>query len=133
MGKIDDLIATIVTAEHDMEVRVDAAVTALEAEIKSLAGQGVSDQSIANLQSIQSALASFKGVPTVSITPPSATVAAGATQQFDANVGVTWSAAGGTIDNAGLYTAPATAGTDTVTATAADGSGATATAAVTVQ
>lgn len=132
MGKIDDLIAQMVSDEAAMEQRIDAAVTALESEIATLQNNGLTPTSLQNLQNIQAALASFKGKPTVTVTPATATVATGTTQQFSANVDVTWSAGTGTIDATGLYTAPAAAGTDTVTATAADGSGATGTAAVTV-
>ncbi len=56
----------------------------------------------------------------VEVTPATASVAAGATQQFSAvgrmsdnstsSVTVTWSATGGTITTGGLYTAGATAG-----------------------
>ena len=59
----------------------------------------------------------------VSISPTSATLAVGATQQFSAtvtgsaNTSVTWSATLGSVDASGLYTAPAAAGTDTVIAT----------------
>ena len=48
----------------------------------------------------------------VSISPSTATVKTGATQQFAAtvtgtsNTGVTWSASGGTISSSGMYTAP---------------------------
>ena len=57
----------------------------------------------------------------LSISPTSASLSAGQTQQFTANVAVTWSATGGTITSAGLYTAPAAAGTYTVTATDSTG------------
>lgn len=59
----------------------------------------------------------------ISIAPASASIQTGKTQQFLANVtgttntSVTWSATGGTISAAGLYTAPGTAGNFTVTAT----------------
>jgi len=67
----------------------------------------------------------------VTVSPSSASLAAGATQQFTASVGgtanqnVTWGVDGiaganvtvGTIDSSGLYSAPATAGSHTVTAT----------------
>src|SRR5207248_6888658 len=59
----------------------------------------------------------------VVISPSSASVQTGATQQFSANVAVTWSASCGTISSSGLYTAPSTAGNCTVTGTATDGSG----------
>ncbi|MGA9208607.1 MAG: DUF4082 domain-containing protein [Terriglobales bacterium] len=61
----------------------------------------------------------------VAITPTSALLTAGGTQQFTAtltgtsNTAVTWSASGGSISSGGLYTAPASAGTYTVTATSA--------------
>ncbi len=75
----------------------------------------------------------------VSISPTSASIQAGATQQFIAtvtgssNTGITWSATGGSVSGSGLYTAPGTAGTYTVKAiSAADGTkSATATVAVT--
>ena len=64
----------------------------------------------------------------VAITPTSASIQAGATQQFTAtvtgstNTAVTWSASGGSVSGSGLYTAPGTPGTYTVKATsAADG------------
>ena len=82
----------------------------------------------------------------VSISPASATVAAGATQQFSAsmqnssNQNVTWSvdgvsggnSANGAVNSSGLYTAPATAGSHSVTATSAADTSKSATAKVTV-
>ena len=59
----------------------------------------------------------------VVISPKIINLATGATQQFTAlvsgttNTAVTWTASAGTISAAGLYTAPASAGTPTVTAT----------------
>ena len=59
----------------------------------------------------------------VSVTPSSASVQTGGSQQFSAsvtgttNTGVTWSATGGTISSSGLFTAGATAGAYAVTAT----------------
>jgi len=64
-------------------------------------------------------------VVAVSLSPGSASLSTGATQQFTAavtgssNTVVNWSATGGTISTGGLYTAPSTAGTFTVTATSA--------------
>jgi hypothetical protein len=60
---------------------------------------------------------------TLTITPPTATLTIGATQQFTANpaTGVTWTATGGTISNTGLYTAGNTAGIYIVTAKSAAG------------
>lgn len=64
----------------------------------------------------------------VSVSPTTATINTGATQQFSAtvtgttNTSVTWTASAGTVSTSGLYTAPATVGTYTVTATSqADG------------
>jgi hypothetical protein len=60
---------------------------------------------------------------TVSISPASASLLAGGTQQFTAtvtgttNTAVTWSATAGTVSTSGLYTAPGTAGAYTVSAT----------------
>jgi hypothetical protein len=59
----------------------------------------------------------------VSVSPASAALVTGGRQQFTAtvsgtsNTSVTWTATGGTISSAGLYTAPATAGSYTATAT----------------
>jgi hypothetical protein len=78
-------------------------------------------------------------VNSISISPPNASLLTSATQQFTANVSgtvtdksVTWKAASGTITAAGLYTAPATAVTDTITATSNADSTKSATAKVTV-
>ena len=77
-------------------------------------------------------------VVTVALSPYSVSVQAGQTQQFTATVTgttnnvVTWSATGGTITSAGLYTASRTAGSYTVTATSAADNTKSASAAVTV-
>ena len=63
--------------------------------------------------------------PTVTVSPHATSLLTGQQQQFSAlvsgfsNVLFTWTASGGTVNNAGLYTAPSTAGTYTVTAKAA--------------
>jgi len=60
----------------------------------------------------------------VSVSPTSATVASGGTEQFSAqvtntsNTAVTWSATSGTVSTAGLFTAPTVTATKTVTVTA---------------
>jgi hypothetical protein len=60
----------------------------------------------------------------VSVSPTTATVASGATEQFSAqitnssNTAVTWSATSGTVSTAGLFTAPTVTATKTVTVTA---------------
>jgi len=60
---------------------------------------------------------------TVSVTPPTVTLASGGTQQFSAtvqnatNTAVTWTAGCGSITAAGLYTAPVSGGPCSVTAT----------------
>jgi len=63
-------------------------------------------------------------VNSVTISPATASIATGGTQQFTASVsgtvsnkGITWSTSAGTISAGGLLTAPATAGKVTVTAT----------------
>jgi len=58
------------------------------------------------------------------ISPTSASVTLGATQQFTSNTGTTWAAAYGTVSSTGLYTAPAalpTSSADTVTVTGVGG------------
>jgi len=83
----------------------------------------------------------------VAVTPASASIQAGATQQFQAtitgssNTAVTWSVDGvtsgnetvGTISTAGLYTAPSTAGQHTITATSVADTTKSGNATVTVQ
>ncbi|MDR1841545.1 MAG: Ig-like domain-containing protein [Holophagales bacterium] len=78
-------------------------------------------------------------VISVAISPQTAIVASGRTQEFNAtvtgglgNTSVTWSATGGTITATGLYTAPSTPGAYTITARSAEDSTKSATAAVTV-
>lgn len=77
----------------------------------------------------------------ISVAPATATLAIGDTQRFQATVtgtgdtGVTWrvlESNGGTINESGTYTAPATAGTYTVTATSVASPNASASATVTV-
>jgi uncharacterized protein (DUF1800 family) len=65
-------------------------------------------------------------VPKLVVTPSTATITLGSTQQFSAANVTAWSATAGTITSAGLYTAPASmtaSGTDTVTATGTGGTG----------
>src|ERR1022692_3381563 len=75
---------------------------------------------------------------TVSISPISAILLTGGTQQFTAtvtgtsNTAVTWSTTGATVSSSGLYTAPTTTGTYTVTATSVADTTKSASAAVTV-
>lgn len=68
----------------------------------------------------------------ISISPSGATTVVNQTQQFSANIAVTWAASCGSIDSTGLFTAPATAGSCTITATAASGTPYTAKASDTV-
>jgi len=77
-------------------------------------------------------------VVTVSISPTSASMQTGGTQQFTAsisgssNTAVNWSASSGSITSTGMYTAPTAAGTFTVKATSAADSTKSASATVTV-
>jgi hypothetical protein len=74
----------------------------------------------------------------VTLSPSSASLLTGGTQQFTATVRgivdttVTWTASAGSITSSGLYTAPATAGTYTVTATSVADATKSASATVTV-
>jgi hypothetical protein len=74
----------------------------------------------------------------VTVSPATASIAAGATQTFTAtvtgasNAGVTWYASGGTISAAGVFTAPASGGTYVVTASSVEDPQATGTALVNV-
>jgi hypothetical protein len=68
----------------------------------------------------------------VVITPDTANVEVSHTQQFNANMPVTWGASNGTISSTGLYTAPGAAITDVVTAASTANPSETASANVTV-
>jgi hypothetical protein len=57
----------------------------------------------------------------VTVSPMNATTVVGGTQQFTANVSVTWSTSCGTITSGGLFTAPGSATTCTITATSSTG------------
>jgi hypothetical protein len=76
--------------------------------------------------------------PQVAIDPPAATLTPDQQQQFTAtvtgtsNTDVTWTATGGTITQAGLYTAGTTPGSSTVTATSDEDPTRSATATVTI-
>jgi hypothetical protein len=85
--------------------------------------------SIADSTKSASASVTVSASVAISISPTSASIQTGGTQQFSAtvtgtsNTAVTWSATAGSISSAALYTAPSAAGTYTVTAiSAADGS-----------
>jgi len=75
----------------------------------------------------------------VSITPTSATLAPGASEQFEATVlnagdtTVTWRAQNGSISAGGLYTAPTTVGSDQVAAVSNEDPSKNAVASVTIQ
>ncbi len=79
-------------------------------------------------------------ITTVSVSPASLTLSPGAQSSLTATVagtgtfsyGVAWSCLHGTITSGGLYTAPATAGNDTVTATSVQDGTKTATSSITV-
>jgi chitinase len=58
--------------------------------------------------------------PKISVTPLKASILHGQTQQFTANKPVRWTAKGGTITDAGLYTAGGQAGVFEVKAIAAN-------------
>ena len=79
---------------------------------------------IAGTQITQTLTVNVLPVQISAISPGAASVTAGHTQAFAAtvtqaaNTGVTWTATGGTISAAGVWTAPATTGTYTIRATA---------------
>ncbi|MBL0313013.1 MAG: carboxypeptidase regulatory-like domain-containing protein [Holophagaceae bacterium] len=83
--------------------------------------------------------AQIEFVQPIVITPGNATVAVGMTQNFTAqmtgftNNSISWSANGGSIDSAGLYTAPLAPGLYTVTATSVEEPALKETATVTVR
>ncbi len=75
-----------------------------------------------NSAATNSSTSSTSGPVTVAVSPAQQ-MATGGSQQFTAtvtgtsNTAVTWTASGGTITSAGLFTAPASAGSYTITAT----------------
>jgi hypothetical protein len=159
LHRIGDKMATGAQALQDLQNLINQLVTdvgAVAAELKDLlaaiqsatgGGPGAAQvealvtQGKTALTSLESALAAAKtSAPPISvaISPTSASVAPGATEQFTATVSnagdptVTWKALNGSVDANGLYTAPATAGTDTVTATSEEDPTKSAAASVTV-
>lgn len=93
--------------------------------VEAVVAQG--NAALANLQTAITAANNELNPPppnatSVSVSPATATIAVGATQQFTASVAgttnqtVEWSASDGSIDQTGLFTAPASAGSATITA-----------------
>lgn len=89
------------------------------AVLMTLSGCGTTGSNSATTTSATSAIS---GPVTVAVSPAQQ-MATGGSQQFTAtvtgssNTAVTWTASGGTISSAGVFTAPATAGSYTITAT----------------
>ena len=99
----------------------------------------VTATSVADTTKSASAAVTIPAAVTVTISPTSATLQPGQTQQFTAtvtgtsNTAVTWTATGGTISSTGLYTAGSTAGSNfSVTATSVADSTKSASAGVTI-
>lgn len=105
--------------------------------IATIAANGVvTASSSPEVCTVTSTLGASSGTATITISavtvsPSTASITVGGTQQFTANFPSSWSADSGTVSGSGFYTAPSTNGTYTVTATATNG-GATGTATVTV-
>lgn len=128
-------------AQANANSRLEADIEALRNEI----GSGNTTRLTAIADSLEASLGQFKTIQTnleanaaaedavdvLTVSPTTATVAPGATQQFTANMPVTWTAGSGSIGTDGLYTAPTNGATsDTVTATTTEGK--TASASVTI-
>ena len=98
----------------------------------------VTATSVADSTKSASATVTVSATVAVSISPTSASLLTGGTQQFTptvtgtTNTSVNWSTTGGTVSSLGFYTAPSTAGTYTVTATSVADSTKSASARVTV-
>jgi hypothetical protein len=135
-----DLTAAV-TALQGQLAALQTVDAALDAAVSQLSAGGVSPAAIEGIvATLSAASASLKPIvadigaqtakiqppppaaTSVSVSPATATIAVGATQQFSASVAgtttqvVTWSASAGSIDQTGLFTAPATAGSATSTA-----------------
>lgn len=130
LADLTKLITDLTTAVGNAATELTAILAAIKnnngadpvaVEAQVTAGEGL----VANLNAAVAAAQAALNPPVVavSVSPTSATLAVGATQQFSATVtgatdtSVTWSATSGTVDSTGLYTAPATAGSGQVTAT----------------
>ena len=130
---LTQLVSDLTTAVQNAATEFTALLTAIKnnngvnpGAVDGLVNQG--ETMVASLNAAITAAQNALNPPppppvSISISPTSATLAPGATQQFSAtvsnatNTGVTWSAQSGSIDPTGLYTAPSSPGTDTVTAT----------------
>jgi hypothetical protein len=98
----------------------------------------VTARSVADSSKFANATVTVASPISITVSPTSANLLTGGQQQFTAyisgtsNTSVSWSASGGIINSAGLYTAPATAGTYTVQATSSADSTKSASASVVV-
>ena len=144
-------LADITKSEAQMETDLAAVVSTLKDLVAAIQmANGVDPAKVEALsQQMNTVLGKFeatlaqvnteKPAISVSVSPATATVAVGATQQFSASVAnagdpsVTWKAVSGSVDANGLYAAPAAAATDTVTATSVEDATKSASATVTVQ
>ena len=145
-------VKAIYTYVDNVVVRKDYNVTSVDAQVPIAAGahnirvQMWDDVAGVVYKAGSNITVTSGSTISVSVSPASATVLAGKTQQFTASVSnasnttVTWSVDGvaggnstvGTVDSTGLYTAPAAAGNHTVTATSVQDTSKTGSAAVTV-
>lgn len=131
LADLQKFVADLTTAVQNAANEFSALLEAIKnnngvnpGAIESLITQGQNMVKSLN-DSVTAAQAALNPPPpvSVSISPTTASLAPGATQQFSATVSnatdtsVTWKAGTGTVDANGMYTAPATTGTDTVTAT----------------
>jgi len=115
-GGSSALSSTMVTT-HSSTLTSLTAGTTYHYRVLSADSTGVMVTGLDNVFTTPAAIA-------VSVSPTAATVASGGTQQFSAqvtntsNTAVTWSATSGTVNAAGLFTAPTVTATKTVTVTA---------------
>lgn len=125
-------LGTTLTAINADITQIQLNVQALLAQIASATSLSeatqLAQQASAQVSALSNVKASLDAVvtssgnappPTVlAISPATATVTVSTTQQFTSNIATAvFSAASGTIDQTGLYTAPTTSGTDQVTLT----------------
>jgi hypothetical protein len=140
VSQVQQQVTAMQAAVASANTRLLNSIAALQAQ---LAGSSPGDPAaiaaaVTSLQQVSASLQSVatsetaEDVTTLTISPSTLTIAAGATQQFSANIPVNWSAANGSITQAGLYTAPTGGTTDTVTAISTDGTNQTASVSVSV-
>ncbi len=119
------MLGTAGSGSSDLSSSVTSGAAIPVGPLTAAASYTLTFPTIAGTQLTQTLTVNVLPVAISAISPAAPNVTAGHTQAFAAtvsqaaNTGVTWTATGGTISAAGIWTAPATPGTYTIRATAA--------------